>query len=503
MPRRLSQRFVCQPLADLSRQLLFAPPEKRRDQVLQAERLHDQIDPSANYPLDFVKYRITGHRSETQRTTVLPAEAILPDLRLMIDVLSRSVDVPIQPSDPVETSEQVAKRLHVSTKTITRWRKSGLRWRWSVIPGTNRKQIVIPRTGLKPFLCTHEARVARASQFTHLEPDLRERLIQRACRIAQVRDVTPHQVAQHLARRVGRATQTVRSALEQHDQEHPGAKIFLDRTEPLTQRQKRVISRAHHLGVSVDKICQRFRRSRSTILRVLRDQRATSLRRLQIVYVASPTFIREDADEVILRPEIDTVQSAPPAESAASPVADLPEVLQPLFHQPMFDDEHMLSQLIRLNYLKFKAATGRDQLDKYEPRVTEMKQIEQCLHQASTLRDRLVAANLPLVLSVASRHLVDLPGSGAVLLQLNELLEMAVSVLIEAIDSFDLNRKQTFASYLTWHLMRQFAKASLERSDSLPHGSRAHRRDPTRQVLERMCEIATDFGVKLPADLQE
>ena len=138
----------------------------------------------------------------------------------------------------------------------------------------------------------------------------------------------------------------------------------------MTQRQKRVISRAHHLGVSVDKICQRFRRSRSTILRVLRDQRATSLRRLQIVYVASPTFIREDADEVILRPEIDTVQSSPLAQSAASPVADLPEVLQPLFRQPTFDDERMLSQLIRLNYLKFKAATGRDQLDKYEPRLS-------------------------------------------------------------------------------------------------------------------------------------
>ena len=129
MNRRLDQPFNCQLLADLTRQLLFAPSDKRIEQVRRAEQLHDQVDDQANYPYDFIFYRITGYHTETDEPTLLVGTAVLPDLRRLIDRLSRSVAMPQDPDEPTETIHQLAKRLNVSTKTIERYRQMGLRWR--------------------------------------------------------------------------------------------------------------------------------------------------------------------------------------------------------------------------------------------------------------------------------------------------------------------------------------------------------------------------------------
>ena len=85
--------FRCEPLEQLTHQLLFSPPDRRRLQVLRAECLHDEIDPIANYPLDYIAYRLTGYRSESGESVLLVGDAVLPDLRHMIDTLSRSIDL--------------------------------------------------------------------------------------------------------------------------------------------------------------------------------------------------------------------------------------------------------------------------------------------------------------------------------------------------------------------------------------------------------------------------
>ena len=100
MSRRLSQQFACQPLAELTHQLLLAPSPKRVEQVRRAERLHDEIDVDRNYPLHFVTFRITGYRSESDDATLVGA-ALRADLRLLIDMLSRSVGMPRSAHEPL------------------------------------------------------------------------------------------------------------------------------------------------------------------------------------------------------------------------------------------------------------------------------------------------------------------------------------------------------------------------------------------------------------------
>ena len=488
MSRRVSQNFACDEFANLARQLLFSPADRRQEQVQRAEHLHDELAADRNYPFDFVSFRVTGYRTESKSQTIVPGDVLQSDLRLIIDQLSWSATIPVQKSESVESPEQIAERLNVSTKTVDRWRKKGLRWRWAQLPGQNQKQLVIPVTALRIFLARNKQQVERAARFTHLEPQLRQKIIDRARRIAQARNISLHLVSRHLARRVGRSIQTVRATLERHDRDHPGNEIFADRTKPLTDREKCIVCRAHRMGVPVPKICQRFKRSRSTIMRLVRKQRAAVIRDLPIAFVHSPTFDRDDADKVILRPEPTSSSS----RARNVPVDDLPDVFQPLFRQPRLGGELSRSLLIRLSYLRYKAASLRDRLDRFEPRAGDMDRIEQYLNEALALRNRVVSSSLPLLLAVARRHVGSLADSSTTKTVLGHLLEASIPTLIEAVDTVDTARKQSFEAYLTWHLMRFYAQSSSTNS------GRAHRREPPEVILQRIYDTTADRGITLP-----
>lgn len=475
MARRISQPYRCEPIAAFARQLLFAPPGKRLEQVRRIERLHDQIEPEIAYPFEFISYRITGYRPEATDGALLVGEAIKPDLRLLIDTLSRSTPMP--EDEPSETPEALAARLKVSTKTVARWRQQGLRWRW-VGGETGYKKLVLPRTAVERFLAANQQQVQRASSYSHLPAGVREALLRRARRIAEARDVTLNQVATHLARRTPggpRAVETIRQLLERHDAEHADDPIFADRRGPLSAHERRVIERAVRMGVRVGKIARRFRKTRATVYRVVRERRAAALRRLSISFVDSPIFARDDADEVILRPE-------PPAparktRTPAAPVDDLPVELRAVFSQPPLEPDRVRSLLVRFNYLKAKASRLRDKLDRHDPRAAQLDEIERSLAQAQEVRNRLAAASQRTLLSVARRHLIGQEDRSTT--HLLELLELGQEVLAEAIEEFDASRGQAFEAFLNWSLMRNFANHAAARA-------RAHRRLDPNVVLRKM-----------------
>jgi RNA polymerase primary sigma factor len=489
--RRLKQTFRCGPLDGLTRQLLFSPPDKRVLQVQRIERLHDQLDPGKNYPLDFLFYRITGYRREGKDAVLLTGEAVLPDLRLMIDTLSRSVRMPMDGADPVETVRQLADRLHVSTKTIGRWRRAGMRWRWVAPAGGGRKVVVVPRVASDRFIEDHPQQVRRASSFTQIDPVARRRLVERARKIARRRDVSLNQVAAHLSEKTGRALETIRKVLENHDRDHRGRAIFTGRTGPLTGRQKRVIARAYRVGVPVERIASRFKRTRSTIYRAVHQHRAGKAGRVSLNYFASPTFNRDDADEVILgRPLDELTRSAPAADA---PLDDLPEPVRPLFRQPAIAPDRVRALFVRYNYLKHRAAQTREGFDRYSPGAKQVRRFDELASEAQSLRDLLVRVHLPVVLSVSRRHLIgDHPAGG---MRLVDLLERGLEVLIQAVESFNPSRQRRFDSFLTNRLMARFAS---EAGGSGAAGSaQAQRRVNRGDVLRRLTELADEAGVRI------
>ncbi len=437
------------------RQLLFAPPAKRIEQLKRAELLHDQIDPQVNYPYDFLFYRITGYQSEAQASDLLVGSAVVSDLRLMIDRLSRSVRMPQDPDEPAATIRELASQLKVSVKTVERYRRMGLRWRWMTPAGGGRRVVVFTAEAVDRFVATHGKRVARAGRFTQIEAQDRQSLTDRARALNADGQLSLNQVARRLADENGRAVETMRLILEQHDKAHADQPIFANRSGKLTARQKQLIARALRMGVSADKLARRFGRTRSTIYRAARDRRVSDLRRLDISFVRGADFDRPDADELI--PDMVEEAGDPPPQPRDPQVQvdDLPSALRALYGRRGLPSDRLRSVLVRYNYLKCRAATLRDGLDRYDPRAADLDRIDASLDAASRLRHLLIEANLHAVLSVARRHLIDhedrSPG------RLADLLIAGNGVLLDAIDQFDFTERQAFEPFLTWRLMRRFA----------------------------------------------
>ena len=492
MSRPLQQTFKCDALGELSRQLLFAPPAKRIEQVYRTERLHDEIDATCNYPLDYLIYRITAYRRVSDDNTLLVGEAVRPDLRLIIDRLSKSVELTPREGEIVETVAELARRLNISTKTVNRWRKTDLRWRWIVSPTTQKHQLVLPRAAVEHFTALHPTRVAKASDFTQIAPPDRQRIIDRARRLAQAHDVSLNQVATHLARKTGRALETIRLILEKHDQRHPDAAIFTNRTGPLTTQQKRVIARAYRMGVSVGKLAARFDRTRPTIYRAIKERRAARAKRMDLAHISLPIFDRDDADAVILRPD------QPANETTERPtqlhIENLPPALQPLYDQPLIPSARQRSLFIRYNYLLHKASRLRDSFTNDGLHVAQLDAFDACIKQAADLRTLLFRSNMPAVLSVAKRHLIGRPGDTSQILL--ELLEAGTHVLADAVVSFNASRPATFESFLTNKLLQHFAGALGQTGSQ----RQARRRITPEEARTRILAAATAHGIDLLSD---
>ncbi|MEE9405471.1 MAG: hypothetical protein V3V20_11305, partial [Algisphaera sp.] len=298
MPSSPSPEYCCAPLSDLAATLLGREAVMREAAMRQAETLHDEINPNTTYPFAFLAFRITNLRRDYGDNALYVGTAVQVDLRTLIDRLSKSLQLPAADGRAL-TAAQLASQLNVSTKTLARWRKDGLRWRWITLAPTPkqttpRRVIGFTTDAVAAYTAQRSERVAKASSFSQMTDAQRERLIQRARRLAHTTDATLNQIAAHLAKRSGRALETLRLILEKHDRDHPHDPLFADRTGPLTARQKRLISRAHRVGIGVGKLAERFRRSRGTIYRVLLERRVARCQRLPLECVSHTHFDRPD-----------------------------------------------------------------------------------------------------------------------------------------------------------------------------------------------------------------
>ncbi len=497
MARSTPTNYQCEGLKLLAGQLLLSPEPRRIEQIRRAQRLHDEIDANAAYPLEFIIYRITAYRSEHEQEDLLVGAAVLVDLRLLIDQLSHSVRMPPDPDEDPRTPQDLAHELGVSERTLTRWRSMGLRWRWVWLADDDRQVVMYSRQAVARFLRRYPQRVAKAARYSRLDETAQTRVIERARRLVQARDLSLNQVATHLARRLGRSLEGIRQLLEKHDRQHSDDPIFADRTAPLSQAQRRAIAQAHARGESLTALTRQYKRTRSTLYRALHEDRAAALRLREIRYFVLATFGRPDADSVFLRPlEPEALRGS--SRPGTIKVDDLPEPIQPLYKGPLMSPTVTQTLIVRMNYLLFKAARLRENLNRYDPRVADLDAIEQLLKEADALRDRLVQAHLPLVLVAAKQHLVGQARRGAY--QLVSLLEVGNQVLIETLDSYDPANDKSLATSLTWALRRRFASPQSAEVDGKTSGRpapKAARRDEPLRALHRIIEKAGESGVHL------
>jgi hypothetical protein len=223
---------------------------------------------------------------------------------------------------------------------------------------------------------------------------------------------------------------------------------------PLTDRQRRLILRAHDRAVPASELATRLHKTVNTIYRAALEQRAQRLRQWNVRGIELPTFKLDGAEDVIL---------ANPAVSRALPVSvetggDFVNWLGQASALQIRDEAVETHCIAGLQYLLWSARQIIDGLDRHQPRAGEIDRAETRLRWATRLKLKLLAGLRSSLISTAEIHL----GRKLVQSPTAEIVgayRLATFAGAKAIDVFDPNRQgrvgQIAVHFLRTELARQ------------------------------------------------
>jgi RNA polymerase primary sigma factor/RNA polymerase sigma factor len=410
-----------------------------------AEKLIPSIVLGDNYPAAEVLSLIEGKPMPEAGNRKIPGTDLVNDLRLLVEDLSDMIELAADSvGEQVFTVEELAKQFNVSTKTISRWRALGLVSRRLVFDG--RKRVGFLRSSVDRFIKNNADRVERGAKFSQLTDEQREEFVARAREMAHA-GRGQGEIARLLAERTGRSVETVRAALRAYDAEHAETAIFPAGSGPLTDVQKSNIFRAYRRGVSVDKLCRDYNRTKTTVYRVINEMRAERIKELPLDFIDNPRFSRKGADNAILGPmPVNEEATRKPRRPSG-----LPPYLASLYEIPLLTREQEQHLFRKYNYLKYKANKLRNELDYERPKSSLMDEIEELHEQIVDTKNQIARCNLRLVVSIAKRHVK--PDQNFF-----ELVSDGNLSLLRAVEKFDYARGNKFSTYASWAIMKNFAR---------------------------------------------
>lgn len=454
-------------------QTRFAPRERRIEQIDRAERLLDEIQKDKRYPYEWVCFKITGFRPESAPAFVIDAEELRHDLRLFLADLSATVvQDASQANEPILTVGAVGRRFNVSPRTVNRWRSQGLVARRFVIKG--RPTIGFLESSVRRFERENPDWIDRGSRFRQLDDEERDEIVRRARRLAAVEWATPTEIAKRIAKKIGRAPQTVRDALKAYDRDHPDRAVFPTPPVSLDDADKNQIHRLWRQGASAEALARQFQRTRSSVYRIINEVRARRLLETKLEFIPHADFDDPARAEEILAPLPEPADGKAPRR--IKPPKGLPPYLVDLYENPLLTREQEHHLFRKMNYLKAQAQRLRESIDPARVRASDLDRIEELQGEALAIKNQIISANLRLVVSIAKRHVG--PSN-----HFFELISDGNISLIRAVEKFDFARGNKFSTYASWAIMKNFAR-------SIPVES--HHRDRFVTGHEEMFESAAD-----------
>jgi RNA polymerase primary sigma factor len=457
-------------IADLARQLAFAPAETRFLQVTSAETLLHEIDASKAYPLEFIVFRITGYHPRAQRTglgpDLLTGLALHHDLGLLIEELSDSLDLQAaEAGEPVLSIDDVTEKFNVSSKTIQRWRRRGLPARRFTF-ADGRKRVGFCLSSVEKFFSAQRDKVIggvnlSGVNLSRVEAPEHAELLRRARLLARS-GCCEQEIARRIARRLGRSPLTVLHTIRKHDQENPREAVIPSAAAQLDERTRARALKGYRRGLRIAVLARRFKHPRSAIYRLVLDERIDRLSRRKMRFIDDPLYHQPDAEltvATIARQE--DLGVGPRIEETRIP-RDLPPYLQALYRTPLLTPGRERALFLNFNFHKFQFVMARRRLDPQFARSRELKILENHARLANEVKNQIVQANLRLVVSIARKHLRSH-------LSLMELISDGNITLMRAIESFDAHKGNRFSTYATLSLMKGFARSvPLLQSQGLP-----------------------------------
>jgi RNA polymerase primary sigma factor len=339
--------------------------------------------------------------------------------------------------------EDLAERFNVSTKTISRWRDHGLVAQRFTVGG--RRRVGFLKSTVEQFIRSNPLRVERGARFSQLSDDEHEKILSWARRLAAA-GASPADVHRRIAARLQRSVETIRYTIKRFDQDHPDDAVFPAADGRLRPESCVRIYQHHLRGESVESIARRYHRSKASIYRVILGQRAEQVMQLPLDHIPNALFARKSAEKVVDQPFPGTAD----AKRVRRP-SGLPAYLASLYEVPLLTREQEVWLFRKFNYLKYKASKLREQLDPEQPNSRLMDQIERLYGEIVEIKNRIVRANLRLVVSIAKRRVS--PGDSFF-----DLVSDGNMSLIRAVEKFDYARGNKFSTYASWAIMKNYAR---------------------------------------------
>ena len=430
-----------------NQQVRYAPTERKLQQLDRAEALLGEIEADRSYPYQYVCYRLTEYRPDTYPDLVLSAEDLTHDLRAFVESVSSSASIAAADvGETVFTVEDLSRNYNISTKTVSRWRERGLVSRRFVVDG--RKRVGFLKSSVDRFVETHTGDVRRGARFSQLSDEERHEIVRRARRLAQIPSASLAEVSRRIAKRMRRSPETIRYTIKNHDQSHPDRPLFPQLRGPLDAQTKQAIYGAFRRGISIDALADRYRRTRTSVYRIVNEIRAARVLAQTIEYIHAPCFDDPSMESEILGPE--PVPSTP--ARAAKPPAGLPPYLRSLYEVPLLTREQEQYLFRKMNFLLHQAKDLCGKLSTGSLRTSLLDRIERIEADAQEVKRRLIRSNLRLVVSIAKRHV-------GVSVGLFELISDGNVSLMRAVEKFDYSRGFKFSTYASWAIMKNFARS--------------------------------------------
>ena len=168
---------------------------------------------------------------------------------------------------------------------------------------------------------------------------------------------------------------------------------------------------------------------------------------LPLDFMPNALFSRKSAEKVVNQP----FPGSPDAGKKLRRPSGLPAYLASLYEVPLLTSEQEVWLFRKFNYLKFKASKLREELDAEHPHTRLMDQIERLYDEIVEIKNRIVRANLRLVVSIAKRRVS--PGDSFF-----DLVSDGNMSLIRAVEKFDYARGNKISTYASWAIMKNYAR---------------------------------------------
>lgn len=421
-------------LRELFEQLRFAPVRQKKKQLAAAEHLMMILDKDRDYPFDFIVFRITGYRSQgdTDRP-LIPGQSLLRDLRVWIAQLSTELSLNVADmAERIYTVEELAGQFNVSTKTIRRWQKRGLTGKIYVFP-EGHKRLGFTESAVDDFKKIHFEMVEKAGHFSVLSETEKNAILELAQSLVSKNNYrTQNELVMEIVVRSGRARQTVRNVLDPCRLQHPVHPTLPGSRGKMAAKDISVLYRQYRQGAPARELVQQYRRSRSSIYRIINQQRAKEILGQKVDYIPSPEFSSVSAEHIL----------STPLDQLLTGVGSQRTLLSRKSETDLFR---------RYNFLKYCLSRERAHIQLRQPRASRLDRIESLRQEAEKVKKYIIESNMPLVVSISGKHL----GSG---IGMNELVSEGSVALMAAVEKFDYTRGYRFSTYASWAIAKDFAR---------------------------------------------